>query len=85
MLDVQIYSKPQCGYCVRAKMTLDKLGVKYKEKILGPDFDREFMLETFPNARTFPQIVINGTNIGGYNELVKYIEDNNFNGTGYSL
>ena len=43
------------------------------------------MLETFPNARTFPQIVINGTNIGGYNELVKYIEDNNFNGTGYSL
>jgi glutaredoxin len=53
--------------------------------MLGSDFDREFMLETFPNARTFPQIVINGTNIGGYNELVKYIEDNNFNGTGYSL
>lgn len=84
-MKVEIYSKPACGYCVRAKSTLTNLGVKYEEKILGPDFDREFMLEKFPNARTFPQIVINGDNIGGYHELVKYIEETNFNGTGYTI
>ena len=27
------------------------------------------MLETFPGARTFPQIIVDGEKIGGYTEL----------------
>ena len=36
---------------------------------LGRDFNREEMMETFPSARTFPQIIFNKEKIGGYTEL----------------
>jgi glutaredoxin len=39
----------------------------------------------FPGARTFPQIKINGTNIGGYDKLGPYLEETNYNGTGHTL
>ena len=31
-----------------------------------------------------PQIFIGGESIGGYDELIKYIENTGFNGTGHS-
>ena len=43
------------------------------------------MVEEFPTARTFPQIVVSGNKIGGYDQLVKYIEDTNYTGTGDTL
>lgn len=82
---VEIYSKDNCAYCVKAKQTLDQLGVPFVESKLGKDLTREQIFERAPNARTFPQIFINGQSIGGYYELVKYIENTGFNGTGHSL
>ena len=38
---------------------------------LGTDFKREDILEQFPTARTFPQIKIDGKNIGGWQEFQK--------------
>ena len=52
---------------------------------LGKDFEREFILEEFPGARTFPQIVINGEKVGGFEGMTKYIEDTSFTGTGHTL
>ena len=52
--------------------------------MLDEDFDRETLMETFPGARTFPQIIVGGTKVGGYNEMLKYIEDTGYNGTGYN-
>ena len=34
-------------------------------KMLDEDFDRETLMETFPGARTFPQIIVDGNKIGG--------------------
>ena len=42
------------------------------------------MTEKFPDARTFPQIVIGERKIGGYDQLLQYIEDTGYNGTGYT-
>ena len=36
---------------------------------LGKDFSREDMIKKFPTARTFPQIIIDGHEIGGYDQL----------------
>lgn len=80
-----IYGKPVCPYCVKAKALCESRGFDYEYKELGKDFDREVIMEEFPTARTFPQIVINGQKIGGYDQMVKYIEDTNFNGTGHTL
>lgn len=85
MTNVIVYSKPNCPYCVRAKHLLESLNVKYTEKVVGVDTTREELLEAAPNARTVPQIIINGEVIGGYDQLNSYIENTNFNGTGYTL
>ena len=82
---IEIWGKPACPYCVKAKVLCEKLQITYEYKQLGVDFDRELIMETFPGARTFPQIKINGKAIGGYDQLAEYIENTSFNGTGYSL
>jgi glutaredoxin 3 len=82
---IEIYGKPQCPYCDKAKMLCETRGYKYIYKSLDTDFTREELLEQFPNARTVPQIIINGDKIGGYNELVSYIEETGYNGTGLTL
>ena len=44
-----------------------------KVAMLDEDFTREQLFEKFPTARTFPQITINGENIGGYTEFRDYV------------
>jgi glutaredoxin len=41
--------------------------------VFGKDFQKEDMFETFPGARTFPQIIFNGQKIGGYTSLVEML------------
>ena len=84
-MTVEIWGKPACPFCVKAKALCEKLELKYEYKQLGVDFDRELIMETFPGARTFPQIKINGKAIGGYDQLAEYIENTSFNGTGWTL
>lgn len=71
MRKITIYSKTNCPYCVSAKQFLASKGYTYEEKIVGVDATREELLEAAPNARTVPQIIINGTLIGGYDDLVR--------------
>ena len=75
-MDVTIYSKPNCSFCDRAKNRLSKH--KPKIHILGQDYTREYFFKKFPNAKTFPQIIINDKHIGTYNELEKWIKMNSF-------
>ena len=82
---VVVLSKPHCPYCDMARALLDKIGVDYTTRTLGKDLTREEVFEIAPQARTFPQIIINNQVIGGYNQLNTYIEDTGFNGTGYTL
>ena len=67
-----IYGKTQCPYCDMAKNLCEQKGFEYEYKQLGTDFDRDEMLSTFPGARTFPQIIIDGEKIGGYDALQRY-------------
>ena len=32
-------------------------------------------METFPGARTFPQIIVDGDKIGGYQEFKKLVDE----------
>ena len=71
-LEAEIYSKPNCPYCDKAKLRL----VSYNPKIymLDTDYTREDFFKKFPNAKTFPQIILNGEKIGGYLELEKWFD-----------
>ena len=65
MKKIVIYSKPNCPYCVSAKQFLSSKGYVFEEKLVGVNATREELLEAAPNARTVPQILINGNLIGG--------------------
>ena len=56
-------------FVIRPKPYVNKKGYAYEYKELGKDFTREEVFEKFPSARTFPQIRVDGENIGGYTEL----------------
>jgi glutaredoxin len=82
---IHIWGKPACPSCTKAKMLCEQRGYQFEYLEMGKDFTREAVLAEFPEARTFPQIVVGGQKIGGYEQFVKYIEDTNYTGTGYSL
>jgi glutaredoxin 3 len=69
---IEIFSKPSCPYCVKAKTLCEQQGYEFEYKMLDEDFTREELFEQFPTARTFPQVRINGTAIGGYDNLLEW-------------
>jgi glutaredoxin 3 len=71
MTNIIIYSKPNCPYCVSTKQFLTAKGYTFEERIVGVNATREELLEAAPNARTVPQIIINGNLIGGYDDMLK--------------
>lgn len=82
---IEIWGKENCAFCSRAKSLCETRDYEYTYKQLDVDFTREQVFETFPNARTFPQIIVGGNKVGGYQELLSYLEDTGYNGTGYTL
>ena len=77
---IQIFGKDACPNCETA-VNISKTFTErnnclhnYVYKKLDKDFTREEMLEKFPNARTFPQVIVNGKSIGGVNELKEYLK-----------
>ena len=75
-MDVEIYSKSNCIFCDKAKMRLQKYNPKIQ--MLDKDYNKEEFFKKFPNAKTFPQIIINDKNVGGYYELKKWLGKNSF-------
>ena len=77
-MNVEIYTKDGCGYCIRAKDLLESKKVSYKEYKIGPNgVTKEVIQERAGKpVNTVPQIFINGKHIGGYTELVEYNKSN---------
>jgi glutaredoxin 3 len=73
-MKVEIYSKPQCPFCVQAKALAEREGHELTYKMLDEDFNRETLMETFPGARTFPQIIVDGEKIGGFTEYKALVD-----------
>ena len=82
---IEIYGKPMCPFCDKAKALCETRGFKYTYKSLGTDYTKEELLEQFPGARTVPQIVVQGQKVGGFDGFTKYLEETGFTGTGDTL
>jgi glutaredoxin 3 len=69
---VEIYTKAFCGYCFRAKRLLESKGVDFTEYDItfGGEKKTE-MIERKPDARTVPQIFIDGQAVGGSDDLAR--------------
>lgn len=73
-MEVVIYSKDNCVFCDKAVRLAFIKETKCTVKKLGVDFKMEDMMELFPTARTFPQIIVDGKSIGGYTEFEALIK-----------
>jgi glutaredoxin 3 len=70
-----VWSKDACPFCVQAKALLDSKGIEYEERnIMHGTWTREQLLEAVPNARTLPQIFLDDSHVGGFNELRKHLQ-----------
>lgn len=72
-MKVEIYSKDDCSYCNMA-IKISKLN-KHETvvKKLNEDFTREEILGQFPEARSFPIVVVDGEHVGGYQEFTRFL------------
>lgn len=75
-MEIEIYSKTNCIFCDKAKITLQKHNPKIL--MLDKDYSKDEFFNKFPNAKTFPQIIINKNHVGGYSELKNWLENNTF-------
>lgn len=69
MYHVEIYTKSNCIHCTKAKKLLANNQIPFLEQKLDVHFTREHLKQLFPEAATYPVIVVNGFNIGGAREL----------------
>jgi glutaredoxin 3 len=77
----EVWSQTNCPACIEAKRLLDVLGVSIDERMLGINgYTKKDLIEKVPNARSVPQIFLDGKYIGGLLELKqKLANDNNKN------
>ena len=79
----EVWSQTNCPACTEAKRMLDNFGVQYTEKMLGINgFTKKDLIEKVPNARSVPQIFLNGEYIGGLHELKQKLANDNNKTTG---
>lgn len=86
-MKIEVYSKADCVYCVKAKNLLTNRGLSYNEYIISLGMfeqpllenqqyiTRTSFLEKNPNAKTVPQIWIDDVLIGGYDQLNEYLNN----------
>jgi glutaredoxin 3 len=67
---VVMYSTAVCPYCVAAKNFLKSRGVAWDEIRVDTDFEARRKMVELARRTSVPQIFINGTHVGGYEELV---------------
>ena len=69
MNNIEIYTKPLCPFCHRAKALLDKKGVAYREIDVSANPDALAEMIERSKRRTVPQVFINEQHIGGSDDL----------------
>lgn len=63
--DIVLFTKEGCSHCARAKAALEERGMSYSEVPAEPR-----LLRAVSGATTTPQVFIDGTHVGGADELM---------------
>jgi len=73
VMDVTVFSREGCPYCVRAKGMLAEAGIPYEELVLNRDYtDRT--LRAVAGIDSVPQVFINGDYVGGSDSLEDWLK-----------
>ncbi len=69
---VTVFSRSGCPHCASAKRQLSGAGIEYEELVLNRDFGDQTLRAISP-VLTYPRIFIDGTLIGGAEELTAWL------------
>ena len=73
-LDVTVFSREGCPFCVRAKGMLHDADIKFEELVLNRDYT-EASIRAISGETTVPQVFVNGERIGGSEALEAWLNE----------
>jgi glutaredoxin 3 len=68
MSKITVYTTEPCGYCARVKGLLRSRGLEFAEVNLSKDPEGRVELAAKTGMMTFPQVLVDGRLVGGFNE-----------------
>ena len=75
MNNFTVYSKEGCPYCTKVVQVLQLAGLNHVVYKLGEDFEKDAFYGQFGQGSTFPQVVLDQTNLGGCTETVQFLKE----------
>ena len=72
---IEVYSTPNCPFCVSAKALLKSKSLSFQEIDVSNNSESLQKMVKLSGLRTVPQIFINNQSIGGFDELSKMNAD----------
>ena len=70
-MNFTVYSRDGCPYCTKIQQVLQIAELRHVIYKLNRDFYKESFYQQFGQGSTFPQVDLNGDNLGGCTETVK--------------
>jgi|TARA_B100002019_G_scaffold284415_1_gene292043 glutaredoxin len=67
-MDIKIYTTQGCFYCDQIKELCKRAEVEYE----ALELDSKRLTELYPNATSYPWVIIDGKEIGGLVETAKF-------------
>jgi len=71
----KIYGKEGCVFCVKAKKLLDRKNIHYNYIDIDENEQARHFVKNVIEAKKVPQIFDDVNYVGGYTDLVEYLEE----------
>ena len=75
MQNFTIYSKDGCPYCEKIAEVMKIANLNHVIYKLDEHFTKDGFYGQFGEGSTFPQVVLNGDNLGGCTDTVRYLQE----------
>ena len=75
MQNFTIYSKDGCPNCEKIEEVMKLAQLSHVIYKLDEHFNKDGFYGQFGEGSTFPQVVLNGDNLGGCTDTVKYLKE----------
>ena len=75
-MNFTVYSKEGCPFCTKVVQVLQLSKLNHVVYELDHDFDKQSFYGQFGQGSTFPQVVVDATNLGGCTETIQYLKKN---------
>lgn len=72
-MEITIYTINSCKYCLQLKELMTRAELDYTEILCNTKEVKEEMVSKYPEATTFPHVIMDGESIGGLVETAKLL------------